>query len=106
MKRSKGNSKKDVGLIVAADEPALIFSSPQVAESYLEAVDVRDGVYPEAYGPNGEVYDVLESDGAVFIMRRNDMPLRQDRVRLLIEKFLASNGATLPADAPFEDLIT
>lgn len=41
-------------LFVAADEPLLIYPSVAAAESHLEAVDVEDGVYPSAYGPNGE----------------------------------------------------
>lgn len=42
--------KREVRLIVAADEPPLFFSSVDAAEQYLEAIDVEDGVYPAAYG--------------------------------------------------------
>ena len=41
-------------LFVAADEPLLVFPSVSVAESHLEAIDVENGVYPAAFGPNGE----------------------------------------------------
>lgn len=43
-----------IRLIVAADEPALFYTSVSQAEMDLEAIDVRAGVYPVGYGPNGE----------------------------------------------------
>jgi hypothetical protein len=51
-----------IELIVEADEPALFFSSRSRAEAYLEAIDVRDGVYPVAYGPDGRLFQ-LEAIG-------------------------------------------
>ena len=45
-------------LFVAADEPLLVFPSVAAAERYLEAIDVENGVYPAAYGPNGELYRI------------------------------------------------
>lgn len=43
--------KATIELVVAADEPALFYSSVQQAEMDLEVVDVRNGVYPGAFGP-------------------------------------------------------
>jgi len=55
-------SKTKIELVVAADEPALFYSSVQQAEMDLEAVDVRDGVFPIAYGPDGQIFK-LEAIG-------------------------------------------
>lgn len=59
--------RTSIELIVAADEPALFFSSVSAAEGYLEAVDVRDGVYTAAYGPNGEPFSIgVEGDRVII----------------------------------------
>ena len=58
----KLKAEKKVGLVVAADEPALFFSSIEAAEAKLEAIDVEDGVYPVAYDPEGRPY-ILRSEG-------------------------------------------
>jgi hypothetical protein len=45
-------------LFVAADEPLLVYPSVGAAERDLEAIDVENGVYTAAYGPNGEPYRI------------------------------------------------
>ena len=45
-----------IQLIVAADEPALFFTSIEAAQRKLEWIDVKAGVYPIAYDPQGNVY--------------------------------------------------
>lgn len=41
-------------LIVATGEPAIFFAPAQDAERWMEAIDVEDGGYGAAFGPNGE----------------------------------------------------
>jgi hypothetical protein len=48
-------------LFVAADEPLLIFPSIIAAERWLEAIDVENGVYPAAFGPNGSLLRLVPS---------------------------------------------
>lgn len=77
------SSDRRVGLIVAADEPALYFSSIAAAEDYLEAIDVVGGVYGGAYGPGGEVYDIGVRNGRAVI-RLNGEGSRPDALRALL----------------------
>jgi len=60
-------SMKPIELIIAADEPALFFSSIKSAEGYLEATDVEDGIYTAAFGPNGESYQINAKENRVVI---------------------------------------
>src|SRR4051812_27052304 len=59
-------------LFVAADEPLLVFPSVAAAERFLEATDVENGVYPAAYGPNGEPYRVASLGSRVIIERTGE----------------------------------
>ncbi|PZO50955.1 MAG: hypothetical protein DCF16_12180 [Alphaproteobacteria bacterium] len=56
-----------IEIIVAADEPAVFFSSVRAAEMALEWIDVRDGVYTALYGRAGECYEIGEDGRDVFI---------------------------------------
>lgn len=75
-----------IALIVAADEPALFFSSIERAERTLEAIDVEDGVYTAAFGPGGEVYEV-ETDGASVRIRLKGVPPQPETLRTLLLSF-------------------
>jgi hypothetical protein len=104
--RSPEDHPNVIGLIVAADEPALFFSSPEVAEKYLEAVDVRSGVYTEAYGPKGEPYDIMADqwDGVV-INPRTEYATQPHRLRKILESFLKACGLPFSTDMSLQDLI-
>jgi hypothetical protein len=58
-----------IKLIVAADEPALFYSSIDVAERALEWIDVENGVYPIAYDPDGNIYRLRHENRRVIIER-------------------------------------
>lgn len=81
----------DIELIVEADEPALFFSSVSGAEAYLEAIDVRDGVYRAAYGPDGQPFDIRAAGERVMITPalRGTEP---DKLRALLLRFLESTN--------------
>lgn len=93
--------EKRVKLIVAADEPALMFSSIQNAESYLEAIDVLDGVYRAAFGPAGERFNIEAAGDRVVIRRLDETPDPEGLVRLLRR----ASGANLPEDADLPTLL-
>ncbi len=93
-----GAPLKPVALIVAADEPALFFSSVEAAEDYLEAVDVRNGVYPAAYGPGGERFEV-ETVGEDVKVRPCAAVKAPDALAALLQAYFAAIG-----DPPINDL--
>jgi hypothetical protein len=103
---SSEDRAKPINLIVAADEPALFFSLPEVAAKYLEAEDVRSGVYTEAYGPEGEPYDIMADqwDGVVII-RREGCAAQPDRLRQILETFLKACGLSFSTDMSLKDLL-
>ena len=73
-----------VALFVQADEPLLIFSSIGEAERYLEAVDVKDGVYPAVFGPLGEPYSITANEGCVLIEATGESNKPNTLKRLLL----------------------
>ena len=74
-------------LFVAADEPLLVYPSMAAAERHLEATDVKNGVYPVAYGPNGEPYRIA-SEGDCVIIEATGEPSKPDEFRLLLLRYL------------------
>ena len=91
-------------LFVAADEPLLVYPSVAAAERDLEAIDVENGVYPVAYGPNGEPFRI-ESQGNRVIIEPTGEPNRPDELRLLLLRYLEAIGRTPDATATFNDLV-
>jgi hypothetical protein len=92
-----------IGLIVAADEPAIFFPNIESAEQWMEPVDVIDGIYTAAYGPCGEPY-LVETDGLqVAITRAPNEPDRPEELRALLMRFFEAVGEPAGAD---EDLST
>lgn len=89
---------KPVALIVAADEPALFFSSIEAAERYLEAIDVRNGVYPAAYGPGGERFEV-GTVGEEVKVRPCSGAKAPEALAALLQAYFAATG-----DLPTNDL--
>ena len=81
-----------IELIVEADEPALFFSSVSGAEAYLEAIDVRDGVYGAAYGPDGQVFK-LEAIGDKVRITSVEGSKAQDDLRALLLRHLSAGKA-------------
>lgn len=91
-------------LFVAADEPLLIYPSVAAAECHLEATDVKNGVYPAAYGPNGEPYRIA-SDGNRVIIEATGEPSRPGEFRLLLLRYLEAVDRAPAAKATLEDLV-
>jgi hypothetical protein len=94
-----------VQLVVAADEPALFFRSIESAASYLEAIDVANGVYRAAYGPSGECYLLEIVDGKVKIRRDNSQAAKPEELRKLLHKYLAAAGKVYLPDATLPQLL-
>jgi hypothetical protein len=91
-------------IFVEADEPLLVFPSIKVAERYLEAEDVRSGVYPRAYGTAGEQF-VLETDGRRVVIRPSADPADPDGLAQLLRHDLAAVGETVSDNADLSELV-
>jgi len=50
-----------VGLVVVSDSGLIAFNSLNAAESYMEAIDVEDGVYSTAFDADGRFYEITYS---------------------------------------------
>lgn len=91
-------------LFVAADEPLLVYPSVATAESDLEAIDVENGVYPIAYGPQGEPYRIWTEGNRVIIDPTGE-PNRPDELRTLLARYLQVVGQPFEAGASTSDLV-
>ena len=91
-------------LFVAADEPLLVYPSVAAAERNLEAIDVENGVYPAAYGPNGEPYRI-DSEGNRVIIEPTGEPKRPDELKAVLLRYLEAIGRAPEAIATFDDLV-
>lgn len=91
-------------LFVAADEPLLVYPSVKAAEWHLEAVDVENGVYPVAYGPNGEPYRI-GSRGNQVVIEPTGEANRPDELRPLLVRYLQGTAQPFDDEAPTSDLV-
>jgi hypothetical protein len=91
-------------VFVAADEPLLIYTSIAEAECDLEVIDVEDGVYPAAYGPNGEPYRIRSEGGRVIIEPTGE-PNKPDELEALLLRYLEAVGRAPEASASLDDLV-
>jgi hypothetical protein len=91
-------------LFVEADEPLLVFPSVETAERYLEATDVRDGVYSRAFGPSGEQFTVTAAGDQVLIQSLY-VPPDPSGLEALLRRGLAEVGEVAPPTATLADLI-
>lgn len=78
-----------VNFIVTADEPAIFFASVQEAESWMEPIDVQNGVFKEAYGPAGEPYSISTDGSCVSIEPTGEAPKAEELRYALLEVFAA-----------------
>jgi hypothetical protein len=72
-------------------EPATldVFSTKEKAEAYMEAVDVKNGVYTAVYDSEGYVLEVtVTSDNGVAINSTAPPVKKIDELRELLETFL------------------
>jgi hypothetical protein len=86
-------------LFVAADEPLLVFPSATAAERWLEAIDVENGVYPAAYGPNGEPFSIDNERNRVVIEPTGE-PNKPDELKALLLRYLEATAR--PADGSLD----
>jgi hypothetical protein len=91
-------------LFVAADEPLLVYPSTVAAERDLEAIDVRNGIYRAAYGPNGEPYRIT-TEGERVMVQRSDGPTKPEALRALLANFVAATGGHVEAAMPLDELV-
>jgi hypothetical protein len=91
-------------LFVEADEPLLVFPTVETAERYLEATDVRDGVYSRAFGPLGEQFTIAFT-GDVVVIQPLDAPPDASALEVLLRRALAEVGEPAPASASLADLV-
>ncbi|WP_097063819.1 hypothetical protein [Sphingomonas guangdongensis] len=91
-------------LFIEADEPLLVFPSIGIAERALEAVDVRDGVYGRAFGPEGETFSITADDKIVVIEPTLE-PHDPESLKELLRRSLAQVGETMPGDADLPTLV-
>lgn len=94
-----------VKLIVKADEPALFFSSIEAAEKYLEAIDIEKGVYPAAYGPEGERFQLNTNGNRVFITPSSGRLAEPDELRSVLLKFFSAIKKPVLKHESLEELL-
>jgi hypothetical protein len=94
----------DGALFVAADEPLLVFPSVRAAEAWLDAIDVENGVYPAAYGPNGEAFSIGSERNRVII-EPTGAPNRPDELKALLLRYLEASGRSADASLNFHELV-
>ena len=94
-----------IELIVAADEPALFFRSIRGAESYLEAIDVNDGVYRGAWGSEGQPHRIYAIDDCVHIDPLIDEAEQPDQLAGVLVTFLHAIGRPAAASDGLASLL-
>lgn len=82
-------------VFVAAGDALLIFPSVAAAIHSLEAIDVEEGLYPAAYGSNGEPY-CLRCEANTVIIERVGESSQPDALKALLLRHL--EGCEDPAD--------
>ncbi|TVV71665.1 hypothetical protein [Sphingomonas solaris] len=91
-------------LFIEADEPLLMFSSVEMAEQYLEAVDVRSGVYKRAFGQAGELFSI-EAESEIVVIRATEQPADPDGLCELLRRSLHGVGEAFLPDADLPTLV-
>lgn len=91
-------------IFVEADEPLLVFPDLKVAQRYLEAEDVRNGIYPRAFGPSGEQYSI-DADGSRVIISLMDAPADAATLMALLKRSLTAVGEQPDDDATLPELV-
>ena len=92
-------------LIVEADEPAILFSSVSRAESYMEPIDVRNGVYTAAFGPQGESYSFSTDGDQVMVLLDESVPHNPERLKQILIRFLNAVHVTADQRESLEEIL-
>ena len=88
-----GSPTVPTAAVFVAGDSLLIYPSARAAARDLEAVDVKSGIYPAAYGPNGELYRI-GTDGHEVVIERTGEPDRPDELTALLLRYLRAIGRT------------
>ena len=96
---------KEIQIVVAADEPALFFSSVEAAERSLEPYDVNEGIYTAAYDRSGLPYSITVEGNRVRLTPETSAGNKQEELRQLLLYYLTYDGETPPADTSLESLL-
>ena len=91
-------------LFVEADEPLLVFPSVEVAEGYLEAEDVRYGVYPRAFDASGRQFSI-SAEGNLVRIEPIDAPEDPDGLAALLRSSLSAVGQPASNEITLPDLV-
>lgn len=91
-------------LFIEGDEPLLVFSSVEMAEQQLEAIDIRNGVYTRAFGQTGELFSI-EAEGESVVIRAIEQPADPDSLCALLRRSLQTVGEPVPPDADLPSLV-
>jgi hypothetical protein len=81
-----------IQLIVEAVDGPAFFSSVEAAEIYLEAIDVDDGEYPRAWGPEGEPYRLTSVDDRVVILEDESRSKSPAELEQFVRRFLGAKA--------------
>lgn len=85
-----------IKLIVDDGRWPLFFSSVEAAESYLEAIDVDNGEYPRAWGPDGELYKLTSVDGGVVVVEDESRSKYPNELEDILRRYLGYLGEKAP----------
>jgi hypothetical protein len=85
--------KDRIKLIVDDGRWPLFFTSVEEAESYLEAIDVDNGEYPRAWGPEGEPYRLTSVDGGVVVVEDESESKCRTELEGFLRRYLGDKAA-------------
>jgi hypothetical protein len=75
-----------------------------MAEQHIEAADVRDGIYMQAFGQAGEPFSIT-TEGECVVIRPIEKPADPESLRELLRRSLQGVGETVPHDADLPTLV-
>ena len=86
-------SDQRIKLIVEVnDDVAAFYTSIKAAETDLEAIDVDNGEYPRAWGPEGEPYRLTSAENQVIVVEDESRAPSLDELGSLVRRYLARVG--------------
>ena len=92
-------------LFIETEECLLVFPSAVEAEDCLKGADVAEGLYPTAYGPRGERFEVVSERGAVRI-RAAGTEKRPDELKQQLLRYFEACGDPADEDEALDVLVS
>lgn len=90
--------------IIAEGADVNFFSTKKAAESYYEAIDVKEGIF-RGYDSDGRLLQIRPCGQASKISLAEHEPLHREELRVLLIEVLTRRGRP-PADAALDALLT